>query len=300
MTENLNTHSNWMRDTFITNSNILFRNIILPGTHNSGTYKIKWPASIWAKNQNLNFTEQLESGIRYFDLRIEKVNDKYYFTHDPSILNYKLRCFVRSEELINGLIEIQKFSKDHPKEIIILDFNLFYKMNDTGEDDVNLMNIISDKLEKYMLTPLENGIENLTLSNIWESNENIIVLYKRKITGTKFWCDKDYLLISPWINNSLETPDELFNKMKTTISSSSNSNLFVLQSMLAIKKWTHTLKGRSKKMNTYLEDKNRILELNNYAIKEDKHLNIIILDYFNLYFKDENYFVDYLIALNKN
>lgn len=60
--------NNWMSgikdDTAISD-------ISMPGTHDSGTQNVDLP--IWSKTQNLSISEQLNIGVRYFDLRLEHV-----------------------------------------------------------------------------------------------------------------------------------------------------------------------------------------------------------------------------------
>lgn len=64
---------NWMSG--ISDSTAL-TDITMPGTHDSGTRNVDLPA--WSKTQTLSITEQLNIGVRYFDLRLEHVSDVYY------------------------------------------------------------------------------------------------------------------------------------------------------------------------------------------------------------------------------
>ncbi|MDO4364395.1 MAG: phosphatidylinositol diacylglycerol-lyase, partial [Clostridia bacterium] len=61
--------NNWMSgikdDTAISD-------ISMPGTHDSGTQNVDLP--IWSKTQSLSISEQLNIGVRYFDLRLEHVS----------------------------------------------------------------------------------------------------------------------------------------------------------------------------------------------------------------------------------
>ena len=56
---------NWMSG--ISDSTAL-TDITMPGTHDSGTRNVDLPA--WSKTQTLSITEQLNIGVRYFDLRL--------------------------------------------------------------------------------------------------------------------------------------------------------------------------------------------------------------------------------------
>ena len=64
---------NWMQGI---KDNTSLSDITIPGTHDSGTQNVDLP--IWSKTQTLSVAEQLNIGIRYFDLRLEHVSDVYY------------------------------------------------------------------------------------------------------------------------------------------------------------------------------------------------------------------------------
>ncbi|PKK30556.1 hypothetical protein A306_00000087 [Columba livia] len=78
----------------------------------------------WSVTQNLTFKEQLEGGIRYFDLRVSskpgEIGQEIYFIH--GLFGIKVW---------DGLKEINTFLEQHPKEVVFLDFNHFYAMDDS-------------------------------------------------------------------------------------------------------------------------------------------------------------------------
>ena len=89
----------WMKDSNIQDK--FFYNLKIPGTHNSGSYNIDTknplqsefnnfiPANYlfpcifkgWTKCQSVNIFEQLESGVRYLDIRISLYNEEIYVSH---------------------------------------------------------------------------------------------------------------------------------------------------------------------------------------------------------------------------
>lgn len=77
----------------------------------------------WSVTQNLTFREQLEAGIRYFDLRVSSkpgdADQEIYFIH--GLFGIKVW---------DGLMEIDSFLTQHPQEIVFLDFNHFYAMDE--------------------------------------------------------------------------------------------------------------------------------------------------------------------------
>ncbi|MBE8990727.1 hypothetical protein [Nostoc sp. LEGE 12450] len=60
--------SNWMGQLSSLIANRPLKQIVMPGTHDSGMYKNMLPAD-YAKNQNLDFKGQLDKGVRFFDFR---------------------------------------------------------------------------------------------------------------------------------------------------------------------------------------------------------------------------------------
>ena len=64
--------SNWMESI---SDNIPLRKIVIPGSHDSGTKGMLWP---W-QTQKYDIAEQLELGIRYFDIRVNKKRGKEFY-----------------------------------------------------------------------------------------------------------------------------------------------------------------------------------------------------------------------------
>lgn len=80
--------------------------------------KLKWLGLIattiiskWAKTQDFNAKEQLNSGIRYFDLRVATKDgtNKMYFVHS-----------LYADEVFKTLKDIKGFIDSHPKEVNFL------------------------------------------------------------------------------------------------------------------------------------------------------------------------------------
>lgn len=71
----------------------------------------------WSRTQDASLLEQLSTGIRYFDLRvIHRCEDSlFYFVHGQY-----------AKEVSEELFHIKSFLQDHPKEVVLLDFNHFY------------------------------------------------------------------------------------------------------------------------------------------------------------------------------
>ncbi|KAM7537387.1 hypothetical protein Aperf_G00000072214 [Anoplocephala perfoliata] len=72
----------------------------------------------WGRTQDANLSEQLSAGIRYFDLRVlhRESDNVFYFVHGQF-----------AKDLLTELFNIRLFLREHPKEVVILDFNHLYR-----------------------------------------------------------------------------------------------------------------------------------------------------------------------------
>ena len=143
----------------------------------------------WAKTQTLNFAEQLVAGIRYFDLRISPKPGK------PDI--YVLHALF-SGRLEIWLEEISLFLKENTYEVVILDINHVYSMdNQQHERCVDMM--LSNFGDK--ICPLTD-ISTVTLHNCQNNGWQVIVLYHDKIAHKKDSLWPATKIISPWPNTT--------------------------------------------------------------------------------------------------
>ena len=78
----------------------------------------------------------------------------------------------------NGLQEIKTFLSAHPKEIVFLDFNHFYEMNDSHH--TQLLQLIGNTFQEKLCMFV--GVENATLNMLWENNLQVIVFYQDKVS----------------------------------------------------------------------------------------------------------------------
>lgn len=100
--------STWMAG--IDDSTLLQR-VAIPGSHDAATRGLLWAG----ETQTYTIAQQLQSGARYFDLRVHKKGEKYVIFH--SILDGIEFSFV--------LDAIRDFIQAHPSEVILLDFQHF-------------------------------------------------------------------------------------------------------------------------------------------------------------------------------
>lgn len=132
--------------------------LCIPGSHDSFASKFKMfdkndsnvprifnpIVKAWTKTQSTTITEQLNMGVRYFDMRICVHNDTFYTIHS-----------LFAQRVSDIIEEIKVFCIDHPLEKILLDFNHFY-MSDN--DILAFEEWISSTLGNLLVN---NEMENL-------------------------------------------------------------------------------------------------------------------------------------------
>ncbi|XP_033118202.1 PI-PLC X domain-containing protein 3-like [Anneissia japonica] len=165
------------------------KNIAIPGTHNTFTYSLKADSPVspgtpdtirnlvtvfgkpaskvilkWSITQSLTIKEQLEYGIRYFDLRVAtcKKHPGLYFIHGL------YGCSVES-----GLAEIAEWLDAHPKEVVFLDFNHLYDMQ--PQDHQKLFEILKETFGNKLCPIIDT--EETALNVLWENGWNVLVFY---------------------------------------------------------------------------------------------------------------------------
>ena len=132
--------SGWMRDI---DDEYRVSDIIIPGSHDAGTKGMVW----LGETQCYTVEEQLLSGVRYFDLRVNKKDGEYVIFH--SVIN--------GAEFIPILEDIKQFIIEHPSEVLLLDFQHF----NGGSQDGVLQLIEDELLSEDLLVVNDSGYSDL-------------------------------------------------------------------------------------------------------------------------------------------
>ncbi len=117
-------NSAWMANL---KDDVLVNEIVMPGSHDAGSYKMVW----LGETQQFTIDEQLQMGVRYFDIRVNKKEDKYVIFH--SIIN--------GVEFLPILESIKNFIINNPTEVLLLDFQHF-----EGNSQNDVYNFITEYL----------------------------------------------------------------------------------------------------------------------------------------------------------
>jgi hypothetical protein len=169
--------------------NIKINNIMMPGSHDSGTFNTGAATSgdHTARTQSLDINHQLAAGVRYFDLRIKVRNSVFYAYHGPWMSNNDLGTKNDNPDTASNKYlfrQMRDFLKAHPHEILILKYQNF---KDFGHDDyVDLVNM----MEKYFTFPgcglvkLREGtakyINEQTLNTLIKANMRVFVFFDKE------------------------------------------------------------------------------------------------------------------------
>lgn len=209
-------YSNWMSN--LTNEKQLcpLKDLVIPGSHDSGTFFLDQTAEIgpdepdmihnlasvfgklaknvvynWAVTQKLNIYEQLMAGIRYLDLRVALRSPN----NELRIVHGLYGCDV--EEVLQ---DVKLFVNEHPKEIVILDFCRFYNMDD--EAHLRLADSLLGMFGEILRSPGNDGA-NVTLQELWANEEKVIILYHNSDVVKSYPCFwPSNLISSPWANTA--------------------------------------------------------------------------------------------------
>ncbi|GGI45276.1 hypothetical protein GCM10008018_11270 [Paenibacillus marchantiophytorum] len=198
---NSTSNRNWMEQVNNVNPNFAntsIRDVILPGTHDSGTgvfnasgfdsavapdiinprewaqYAVQIaPLKNKSRSQDYKVSDQLNLGVRYLDLR---VGPNFWF----SGLNFHQQDNALRTmhglygEYVEDILQATKvFLNANSKEIVVLDFQHFHEMN------TNSYTYLRDRIQFHlgnMLVPNTYGV-NTTLGQLWNENKRVIVLY---------------------------------------------------------------------------------------------------------------------------
>uniref|UniRef100_A0A8D0G373 Phosphatidylinositol specific phospholipase C X domain containing 2 n=1 Tax=Sphenodon punctatus TaxID=8508 RepID=A0A8D0G373_SPHPU len=226
-TRKSSSNSDWMSSLPPALCALPLANLAIPGSHDSFSYwvdekspvgpdqatAIKRLAKIslvkklmkkWSVTQNLTFKEQLEGGIRYFDLRVSskpgEVGNEIYFIHGLFGIT-----------VWDGLMEINNFLIHHPQEVIFLDFNHFYAMDHNHHE--YLISRIQEAFGSKLCT--KECVENMTLQYLWEKEQQVLIFYHYPLFEEYPFLWAGSKMPAPWANTT--NVNKLLQFLETTL-----------------------------------------------------------------------------------
>ncbi|XP_034415767.1 PI-PLC X domain-containing protein 2 isoform X2 [Cyclopterus lumpus] len=279
-----NTNADWMGSLPSKLSAMPLKHLAVPGSHDSFTYwvdvhapvgpdqkvYVKYLATMfsvlakkvmvkWSMTQNLTFKEQLEAGIRYFDLRVSskpgESGNEIYFIH--GLFGHKLMSVwdgggleQGSKVVCDGLLEINTFLNRHRKEVVFLDFNHYYAMG--AEHHVYLINMLKQVFGRKLCNNC--AVESITLDYLWQNKYQVIVFYHHPSAQgiPVMWPGNK--IPAPWANTT--QPNKLTQFLETTLRERAKQGSFHVSQAILTPKANTVAKGLVWGLRSYLVERN--------------------------------------------
>ena len=300
--------ADWMRDLpEEVRANRPLCQLVIPGTHDSFTYHLDKTLPVgpdtdpgarrlgnlfpcvksiiynWSKCQNLDVEEQLNTGIRYLDIRLGVLPQKYCKStpreqgDQETLEKFRIIHALYGESIRAPFDKISTFLETHPNEVVILDVQHTYSFME--EDHIFLVNKIETDFAKKLCPRTEN-FSNLTLDYMKAKGYQLIVIYPKMaasnfVGGNLFmwprsicpnpWADTPKIQdLAPFLKHGLEKRDD-------------KNAFFVSQAIL-----TPTTRTITSHLTSSLE-KNLAKKCDSFAVKwlseGPPNLNIVIVDF---------------------
>lgn len=174
----------WMADNWSYIKDKRLDQIVIPGSHDSGTYAMTTGSAL-AQTQTASIGTQLKDGIRYFDMRVREAMHRD--CADPSV--FWLYHTWDSYRLQTALDEIKAFlaKPGNEREVIILDFQDISIIYDDARAKDVLLATIQNTLGPYLANSRSQRWQSSTLEDLVSSKQQVITLIPnglyRKITN---------------------------------------------------------------------------------------------------------------------
>ncbi len=227
--------ADWMNELYETRSGVRLNEIVIPGTHNSGTYQISPYSEVgpgsnvlyhvvrplvasWAKTQYRSFREQLTLGIRFFDLRVA------FDSSGQALITHGLV----SMGLQPALNEISSFILQHPKEVILIAYELSfdYQANRlTPDQRVKKKQEVQQLLNDHFGEAMISFSSQRRFSDFWGAGKSVMLLEEYQ----NFWPNQDRVeAVKAYLDQSLQSQNlDLFRNVQLILTPSSNLSTFL-------------------------------------------------------------------------
>ncbi len=307
---------NWMGDlrSFIDNKQLT--DIIIPGTHDSGSFSPLLTTPV--RTQDQSFKAQLEGGIRYFDLRISYVTENANLRKETGL--FAANTFylhhggssAPNQQLVPQLNDIKLFLQRHPEEIVILHVrtgssqlcqNLEFQCSN-GEDKMTdaqkklLAKLLDDTFGGMIISPCSD----LKVGSLKRSNKRVYIEWPGKYwsNSTFIYADKEFLykkesdLLKNFTNPTMlfSTVEEKIGQMKAKLPAklkSATSDALTITHLVA---WSLNVFGTTKDL--LLPKVLEMISAWHHMPDTRKGMNVIAVDFYN----HHPYFIKLLMALN--
>ncbi len=160
---------------------VLLKDIVIPGSHDAGTTQMMWAA----KTQDKTIKEQMECGVRYFDVRPQNKDGDLVIFHG----------MITGERLEVIIENMRKFLEKNPSEMLIVDFQHFQ-----GDHSVMDMTdkMIVDKLGSMLVrnNTGKSDLDFVSSLKLGDTRGKAIIFWGNMFgdqSNSEFCAGKDYL-----------------------------------------------------------------------------------------------------------
>lgn len=181
--DGFDTYNNWMKGI---RDSAPLTELALPGTHDSATFKSK---SDIVKTQTISFSEQLNYGIRFFDIRVRHTSDRFALHHGVVFLDVMFGDFLDS---------VTDFLRRNPSETVL------FRLKEEQDPDNNNSRSLGQTLKYYLDTYGKYLLTQSTGVTLREARGKYIVISDNSqfdrygISYTHFAKQDDYNLKTNW------------------------------------------------------------------------------------------------------
>ncbi|KAG7487336.1 hypothetical protein MATL_G00022150 [Megalops atlanticus] len=196
----------------------------------------------WSMTQNLTFPEQLEGGIRYFDLRVSskpgEPGHEIYFIH--GLFGHRVR---------DGLSDINGFLEAHPREVVFLDFNHHYAMS--IEHHRYLIGLLQQVFGSKLCRPCP--VEDITLDFLWERKYQVLVFYHHPSAEDCPFLWPGSRIPAPWANTT--DTSKLIQFLETTLQERAKHGAFHVSQAILTPRVRTIARGLVKGLRNHLVER---------------------------------------------
>ncbi|XP_077295118.1 PI-PLC X domain-containing protein 2-like [Arctopsyche grandis] len=200
----------WMHDNIDQLNNIPLSNLLIPGTHNSGSYNYSAHSNVVWRNirkfvitQELDVWTQLVHGIRYLDFRIGYYSSvKSFFVRSSQIRDKRFwinHDVIKVTNLVPVLRDVRKFMELTTDEIVVLDIHrLPYGFSENNKILTDRHTILIEILQREfghmavdfneVMSAVSDSENRSTVKDILNTGKRLIICYPEvKHNTTWLW-----------------------------------------------------------------------------------------------------------------
>lgn len=311
-------HPHWMADLGEKIEGKKLRELVLPASHDAGTYGIRadsrlspdllgnWWARLlkdfnwvkylsvlaflgitkveqviaaWSRTQVMNVAQQLEAGYRVFDLRVAKSD----FDNDFWIYHG-----MYSVKLTDVLQAVRAFSENNQREVIMLLLWGFREVPMSHDDHEKLLKLLKDtfggRLARNSL-----GLD-VTVENLWRAGENgmgtpIIVVYDYNELADPILWQKSSTMETPYSQDDFHSAEDVLRWLDKNVIPKKYDKFWDLPLILTLKAEFGELIEKTWDFGGLMgwTSKTAVQKFTDFYERQTRKINAVAVDYVNLY-----------------